>query len=199
MGPREIIIGSAPPPRGSAAQAVVSLGMPLFERSDVGWDLMRETLWVPTLTHAVLDAGTSRATAAALAGVTGAAFWGQSWRQIGWTGGKPIVELTSKGFIKAKSVKRDFNHGIAGDVINGFINGTAFATVRYLSNPTPSGAATLLATPTGGTWGFPASLWGGTGDTLGWLRVRREMDELVGVAVAMVTDTYGYDTDVDIS
>jgi hypothetical protein len=196
---RAMVLGQAPP-TGLTGDLWRTIGPPVIDGKDADWDIMRETLWVHSLTALILDVGTDRTAAAGLP--AGASFSVVDYRHLGYKAGRPVVELISKGWRKTKTDKWAFRRSIAGDATNGLVNGFAYTIRTYFSATLPTGKYVNAVAPSV-RWGYGAEVWTPTygstwpyfptGDASGWLLASREVEQLTGTTICKVVDSYAYD------
>lgn len=195
-------IGRQPP----ETQAIV-IGCPLLEQPATGWDVLRETLWLPD--PYFITCGSTRSGPQPQAGT----FIVQDLRTVDWKGGRPIVEITSLGIALSagKDAKWDISWGISEDL--------SLASGLYIATPTiwragyprvtklyvslttpdvdahvgvPDTPAELFGLPSG-DWSMA---WTAADDWVasGWIGETRVPQRLPGSAACLVTDTWLYDT-----
>jgi hypothetical protein len=101
MSSRIRIISRHPGPWSTPPDIMV-LERPKVDTLVEGWDVMRETLWVP---HTPYFAKGERRDQVLLPEIMGATLVVQDERQVGTKGGYPIIELTSLGLARTKPWK----------------------------------------------------------------------------------------------
>ncbi len=197
-----IIIGNYP------QFAPMAIQCPVVESPAVGWDILREVLWVPQ--RNLFPKGTPRATEAGVEGV----FFVQDEKQIGTRAGRRIIELTSYGIQAEKGYKAD---STASTVVTyGYDNHGSnrhpgkllwpTVTLQWIS-PTPLNALQRVAFPqepaepmSMGIWGpynWETGIWwnpwtstASVGTANGWYIERTEQSKLIGCDYTLITDYY---------
>jgi hypothetical protein len=182
----------------------IRIGCPVVEEPSMGWDSLRETLWMPSRT--ALPRGTVRS-------YDGGTYYVQESRVVEYRAGYPVMEVTSLGWANAsKEAKWDATANVAEDLtlLNPeyvFIGSTitvwrwSFPRVikQYLSTSIPSIPAHIGASLVPElTFGLAAQPWfisalGNGWQAFGWVGESRVPSVLPGTSVCMVTDSWIYD------
>jgi hypothetical protein len=186
----------------------IRIGCPLLEQPSSGWDVLRETLWLPhpfwLLRGSIRDGPTPE----------GGTFIAQDFRIMDWKGGRPIVEVTSLGIAAqdGKDYKIECSAGIAEDLT--LASNPGYSSVWRLSYPRVTKLWVSLTTPDiydhvgvpsvpPETFGIGGSAWALTyvapdnWSAIGWIGENRNPQKLPGAAACLVADTWLYDPGYD--
>jgi hypothetical protein len=190
------VIGTQPP-----TDREIVVGCPHLEQPATGWDVLRETLWLP---HPYfIPRGSFRDPP----GPEGGTFITQDQRILEWKAGRPMVELISLGIANqdGKDYKIDGSASISEDFSLADWSYTIWrlayprVTKLWVSLVTPSLGAVNLPTVPPETFGLPVTPWGmtyvepGNWSAGGWIAESRTPQQLPGSKACLVTDTWLYD------
>lgn len=182
----------------------IRIGCPQVEEPAVGWDILRETLWMPS--RNALPRGTARS-------YDGGTFYVQDCKVIEYRAGFPVCEVTSYGWANAtKDAKWSATANVSEDLallnpeyifIGSQITVWRWSFPRviksYLSATIPSIPAHIgVPMAPDLTFGLAAQPWFisafGTGWTAsGWVGESRVPDVLPGTDKCLVTDSWIFD------
>lgn len=183
----------------------IRIGCPQVEEPATGWDVLRETLWMPS--RNALPRGTVRL-------YDGGKYYVQDCKVIDYRGGFPVCEVTSMGWAnETKEAKWSATGNVAEDL--GLLNpeyifiGSIITIWRqsfprvikqYLSDSIPSLPAHIgVPWPPDQTFGLPPQAWYitpyGTNGwyASGWVGESRVPELLPGTSAALITDSWIYD------
>lgn len=202
--PAPIVILGQPPPSDSE----IKVGYPMLEQPASGWDVLKETLWLP---HPYFIPRGSLRTGP---GPEGGTFIAQDFRIQAWHAGCPLVEVTSLGIatVAGKDYRLEFNAGMSEDLT--LASNVSYASVWRLSYPKVTKLWVSLTTPNAydhvgvpsvppDTFGIAATPWSLTyvaadnWHAQGWIGESRSPQQLPGSTACLVTDTWLYDPGYD--
>lgn len=198
MSARTTILGTQPP-----TDRAILVGTPKLEMPATGWNVLKETLWLP---HAYfIRRGDVRDGPPPEAGY----FIVQDFNITDWRAGCPIVEVISLGIAHqdGKDYKLECTYGITEDLglaatTNTTIwrKGYARVTKQWVSLTTPEEDAHVnVPSEPPDTFGLPGGLWGmsyvadDNWAASGWIGENRTSQKLPGADACLVTDTWLYD------
>ena len=201
-----LLLGLTPP---NAPERAIRIGCPLVEQPAQGWDILRETLWVPRRNY--LPKGTPRQPPEGAEGL----FVVQDERTVEYRGGFPVIELISLGLADGKPAKWTASAAAAEDL--SLINANYYSapwTIWRQSYPRvtkmwiahqPPNVLDHVSVPSvpEQTFGLPATAWelspwvlspaGDLWQASGWVGESRNVDTLPGAEMSLVVDTWLYD------
>jgi len=197
------ILGNRPPVFGP-----VLIGVPKLERPASGWDILKETLWLPH--YFWLNKGDVRDGP----GPEGGTFIVQDINPVDWKAGRPIVEVISYGCAMqdGKEAKWESNASLGEDLslANGEGVTGGSATIWRLGYPRVTKLWVSLTPQALGdhvgvhyapeeTFGLPATPWSiswvsaDNWNASGWVGESRNPQRLPGCRAELITDTWLYD------
>jgi hypothetical protein len=182
----------------------IRIGCPVVDEPAMGWDTLRETLWMPSRT--ALARGAVRS-------YDGGTFYVQDLKVVEYRAGFPVMEVVSMGWAnETKAAKWDATANVAEDL--SLLNpeyvflGSQITVWRwsfprvikqYISNAVPSIPAHIgVPSVPDYLFGLPGQQWAigalGTGWVAsGWVGESRVPSLLPGTEVCLVTDSWIYD------
>lgn len=197
-----LLLGITPPNEGEGR--AIRLGCPTYESPAVGWDFMREELWVPRAHF--IPRGTQRLPPAGAEGL----FVAQEERILRYLAGFPVIELISIGLADGKPAKWSSSAAVAEDLQ--LLNMTYYSpstiwrqtyprvTKLWIAHQPPDLLAHCgVPSVPEETFGQPRTPWslypaGGIAwNASGWVGESRNNDVLPGAQLTLVVDTWLYD------
>ena len=198
MPARTTILGTQPP-----VDRAIVIGNPKPEMPSSGWDVLKETLWLP---HPYfIRRGDVRDGPPPESGY----FIVQDFNITDWRAGCPIVEVISLGIAQrdGKDFKLECTGGISEDLGLASLTTTTIWRTGYtrvtkqwvsLTTPRVQDHVNVASVPPD-TFGLPATAWGiafvaaDNWAASGWIGENRSTQQLPGSQAGLTTDTWLYD------
>lgn len=170
---RALIISNKPGP-WSLPPEVMTLAAPMVDTNAAGWDVMRETLWVP---YSPYFKPGERRDHVLLPENTAAVMVVQGERVIGIKGGLPVIELMSQGLAQVKPWKCVTTGDTQGTVGSGVLRNLPTVTCYWFS-ATIEGTKLVIPWPAVPPETFGWQALSGNNSTQGWYIIKRDVDPL---------------------